>query len=446
MPTPERPSHPLLDTLGTLTRQPHLVAVRDGVISVMPIILVGSTFLLLGAQRDVVRMLASSHPDLASWAIVKGYLAAVPKLLVPYRLTMQMLSLYVAFTVAASLARQYRLPQVPQGLSAVATFLMTAEPRSVEFMGGARCFDLPLTSTPFSHSPLGAEGLFLAIACALGTVELARLLVRPTDEAAGSATEDEHGVPRAVGEAFASFLPMLASVTAVWSVRHLLGVDLVAWLIETLHPLEALGDSLAAVLVINLVLHMLQFAGIHGVSVINAVFMTFWQAWLVQNADAHLAGQPLPHVSAYPFFQWFVWLGGAGATLPLAFLLVLSRQPHARRVGKVALLPSLFNVNEPLLFGLPVVLNPTLALPFIGIPLLNGLLAWTAMSSGWVQSPFLEVPWVLPCFIGAPLATGDARALLLLGAELIVGALIWLPFLRTYERALQERTSIQAPC
>jgi cellobiose PTS system EIIC component len=447
MTAPPGARHPLLDRLHRLTRQPHLVAMRDGIISIMPIILVGSTFLLLGAQKDVVRLLVAQHPDLGRWGLVTWYLEHAAQLLIPYRLTMQMLSLYVAFTVGASLASQYHLPPVPQGMASVATFMMTTMPRSIDFYGGARALDLPLTSTPFAHSPLGAEGMFLAIGCALGTVELARIILRPSAaDAARRQSEDATGVPLAVGDAFRTFAPMLISVTIVWLLRHVLGLDLVDLVITGLHPLEALGDSLMAVLLINLVLHLLQFAGVHGVSVINAIFMTFWQAWLIQNAEAHLAGQALPHISAYPFFQWFIWIGGAGATLPLALLLLVSRQPHARRIGRMAIVPSLFNVNEPLLFGLPVVLNPTLLVPFIAAPLVSGLLAWLAMHSNLVGRPFLEVPWVLPCFIGAPLATGDARALILLAVNLGVGLAIWLPFLRTYEVALQERTSVHDMC
>jgi PTS system cellobiose-specific IIC component len=415
----------LLDFLGRLSRQRHLIALRDGIISAVPIILVGSTFLLLGAQGPVCTFIDQNWiHGFAAWPPVRWYLANAATLLVPYRLTTALLSLYVAFTVAGSLARQYNLPPMPQGVGAVATFMMTAMPVMAD-----KQRVLPMDD-------LGPAGLFLAIACALGSVELARFIIRPSGAPAPDTPEDEMGVPRAVGDAFRSFLPMLLSVTVVWFLRHVLGLDLRAGLVGLLHPLEALGDSLACVIVVNLVLHVLQFAGVHGVSVINALFLTFWTKWLIANADAHLAGQPMQYVTAYPFYQWFVWIGGAGATLPAVLLLLRSRHPYARRIARIAIVPSLFNVNEPFIFGLPVVLNPVFLVPFVAAPVVCAAVSYLAISWGLVGHPFIEVPWVLPCFLGAPLSTGDPRALVLLLVDGLLAGAIWWPFLRSWEASL----------
>ncbi|MBM3463362.1 MAG: PTS sugar transporter subunit IIC [Armatimonadetes bacterium] len=438
--------NPFLEALGRLTRQKHLIALRDGIISAMPIILVGSTFFLLGAQNQLVSYLQAKG---ASNGFFDWYLANSAVLLVPYRLTMGILSLYVTFTVAASLARQYNLPPLPQGLGAVATFLMTAMPVRLAYStaeGAPKPWMIPISSSGDVHTPLGAEGLFLAIICALGMVEIARLIIRPKDDAPEPAgLEDEMGVPRAVGDAFRSFLPTLVAVTIVWWMRHVMGWDLVTGIIHLLKPMDRLGDSLVAVIVVNLALHVLQFAGVHGVSVINAAFLAFWMQWLVQNANAYQAGQPLPHITAYPFFQWFVWIGGAGATLPLALMMLISRHPHVRHIGRIAIVPSLFNVNEPLIFGLPVVLNPSMAIPFVAAPVACGTVAYLAISAGLVGAPIAEVPWVLPCVVGGWLSTADLRAVLLVLVNLALSAAIWFPFLRAYERGLAEGKGTQTP-
>lgn len=432
---PEAPSilpPSLLAFLARLARQKHLIALRDGIISAMPIILVGSTFLLIGAQGSVCTYIDAHYINgFLKWPWVDVYMRNTATLLIPYRLTTSALSLYVAFTVAGSLAKQYNLPPMPQSVGAVATFMMTVMP---QMNGSVRVIPL---------DDLGPAGLFLAIACALGSVELARLIIRPSaDTDASSATlEDEMGVPRAVGDAFKSFLPMLLSVTIVWFLRHVLGIDLRQELIWGLKPVEALGDSLACVIVVNLALHVLQFAGVHGVSVINAVFLTFWMQWLVANGNAHLAGQPLPYVTAYPFYQWFVWIGGAGATLPaVVLLLIRGRHVYARRIARIAIVPSMFNINEPFIFGLPIVLNPLFLVPFVLAPVVCATVAYLALQANIVGRPFIEVPWVLPCFLGAPLSTGDPRALGLLGVNLLLSALIWWPFLRTWERTLSPES------
>lgn len=422
----------LLRFLARLARQRHLIALRDGIISAVPIILVGSTFLLIGAQTSVCRFIDETWlPGFTHWPAVAWYMENAAAIMVPYRLTTALLSLYVAFTVAGSLARQYNLPLMPACVGAVATFLMTALPQMGTIEGKS--------VRVLAMEDLGPAGLFLAIACALGSVELARLIIRPSSEAPASNAplEDEMGVPTAVGDAFRSFLPMLISVTIVWVLRQVLGIDLRQQLVWALAPIERLGDSLACVIVVNLVLHILQFAGVHGVSVINALFLTFWMQWLVANSEAHLAGQAMPYVTAYPFYQWFVWIGGAGATLPAVLMLLRARHPHARRIARIALLPSLFNINEPFIFGIPIVLNPIFAVPFVLAPVACASVAYLALQAGLVARPFIEVPWVLPCFLGAPLSTGDGRALVLLLVCAVLSGLIWWPFLRAWQGTLQ---------
>jgi PTS system cellobiose-specific IIC component len=290
-------------------------------------------------------------------------------------------------------------------------------------------------------SALSADGLFMAIIIGLLTPEVARLFHRPK----AAATEGpEARIPPAVKDAFGSYLPMLLLATVIWLLRDALGIDLQASLSNALEPLEKLGDTLACVLLVNLVMHLLTVCGIHGISVINAVFFALWQKFLLENTQAHEIGAALPHVTAYPFFQWFIWMGGTGITLPLVFFLLRSKSAHARYVGRISLVPSIFNINEPVLFGLPIVANPVLAVPFIVCPLLCGSIAFLAMQYHLVARPFIEVPWVLPCIVGGPLATQDWRAAVLILLNLALTAVIWWPFYRIFEAELLMRESAPA--
>lgn len=478
--------------LGMLAKQRHLIALRDGMIAAVPIILVGSTFLLLGSQKDVI---IKYLPALSKSTFGVWYENNYQSILLPFRFTMGMLSVYVAFTIAASLASQYKLPVLPQGLGAVVAFMVTIEPYKVALKeGGKAVWVLPM-------SQLGGEGLFLGILCGLFTVEMSRAITylwnrvfnrnndkktteqsvkeaeasdkKPaktteslsenvestenitsttsqngSDEAKNSSAsrKDEpevnnEGIPKAVSDAFASFVPLLTVVTIVWITCHTFNIDIYQGLITLMKPLEKLGDSSGCVIIVNFFLHILGVAGIHGISVMNGVFFALWQKFLLLNTEAHATGAALPYITAYPFYQWFVWIGGAGTTLPVPFLLLFFRNPHMKRIGKISLIPSLFNVNEPLLFGLPVVANPLLAVPFILAPIVSGCIAFYSFSLGFVTKPFIEVPWVLPAILGAPLCTQDPRALILLGANIFISAIIWLPFLKAYEKkiSLPER-------
>lgn len=424
--------------LEAAAQQRHVLALRDGMIASVPIILVGSTFLLLGAQGPILEQYFSGAvswlPDLLHTEFGQWYLANTQLIYLPYRLTMGLLALYIAFTIASALATQYKLPPVPQGLGAVAALLVTGTPAKVDII------ETPIgPEWVIAAKPLGPEGIFLAIILGIVMVEVSRLLVRPQKASPDSDSEKlKNSIPPSVSAAFQSFLPMLLVVTVVWGIRHVSGFDINNIILRAMSPLHSLGDSLGAVVVANFFLHLFSVAGVHGVSVINAAMLPLWQQYVVANAEAHSAGLPLPHVTAYPFYQWFIWIGGAGATMAPTIMIMFMKNEHMRKVGKMAIVPALFNVNEPFLFGIPVVANPLLAIPCVVAPIICGIIAYFAVASGLVSAPFIEVPWVMPCFLGAILSTQDWRSLVLLAVNFAVSGCIWYPFLRIYKARLES--------
>ena len=400
-------------------------------IGAVPVILVGSTFLLLGVQGSILTYYGWDQSAFGQW-----YMANAGTILVPFRYTMGLLSLYVCFTIAAALAKQYKLPQIPAGLTSVATFLVAGEFLTGKmYVAGhsAEAMEAIKAAKYIPAAPLGAEGLFLAIIVGLLTVEISRKLtfLPKSDDSPGTA-----GVPPAVIHAFASFLPMLVCVFIMWSIRHLWGVDIHHLIGDLSAPLKKAGDSFAAVFGVNVLLHMFGVAGVHGISVINAGMLPIWQEFVIANADAHEVGKALPYVTAYPFYQWFIWIGGAGATLAPTIRCMLSKNDHVKKIGRVAFVPGLFNINEPLIFGLPVVANPILGIPFVVAPLVCGTIAYFATYWGMVGKAFIEVPWVMPCFLGAVMSTQDKMALVLLAVNLVVSYIIWAPFITSYEKRL----------
>lgn len=402
-----------------------MVALRDGMIGSVPIILVGSTFLLLGAQGEVLTYI----PGVEGSAFHRWYLDAVPMLLLPYRFTMGLLALYVAFTIAAALAKEYGLPPIPNGLTAMACLMLSGEMVKATIHQEAGKPEWVL-----AVKPLGAEGLFLAILLGLCTVEISRHLTYVPKDQDGQDTSG--GVPPAVVQAFASFLPMLTCVFAIWLIRHGLGFDIHQFIIDRTQWMKDLGDTFAAVLLVNIFLHLFGVAGVHGISVINAAMLPIWLQFLTANAEAHAQGTPLPYITAFPFYQWFIWIGGAGATLAPTVRCLFSKNAHVKRIGRISIIPACFNINEPLLFGLPVVANPVLAVPFIVAPLACGTVAYFATSWGWVGKAFIEAPWVMPCFLGAYLSTSDLRAVVLLLVNFALSYAIWAPFVSAYEQRL----------
>ncbi len=503
--------------LSKVAEQRHLIALRDGMLASIPIILVGSTFLLLGSQWEVIN---KYFPTIANSNFGQWYSANQGNILIPFRFTMGMLSVYVAFSIACSLAKSYNMPILPQGMGAVACFFLTMKPVNIPIIPNGR------PELLIKLRPLGGDGLFLAIICGLLTVEISRLVMNLWDKISKKENckdnkesqdkensiecedkedsknsenckdnkenqdkensieckdkedsknsenckdnkesqdkensieckdkedsknsenykdnkESQDNIPPAVAEAFMSFLPLLIVIFLVWAISYLFNIDIYSSLITMMKPLEQMGDTVYCVVVVNIFMHIFGFAGLHGISVINGVFFALWQKFLLMNTEMHAMnlGAVLPTITAYPFYQWFIWVGGAGTTLPIPFMLLFSKNKHLKNVGKISLIPSLFNVNEPLIFGIPIVANPIFLIPFILAPTCCGIISFFAFQMNLVYRPFIEVPWVLPAFFGAPLCCQDLRALILLAINMTVSAFIWLPFLKAYEKKLSE--------
>jgi PTS system cellobiose-specific IIC component len=390
--------------------QRHLVAVRDGIVGALPLVLIGSVFLL-----------AAQPP---SAALQKWIAPFSPALLVPYRVLGGMISVYVTFSAAHSLAKSYGLDAAAAGLIAMASFLVAAVP-TPSLAEPALAAMLPIQR-------LGAQGIFAGLIIALGTVELGRLFVRR-----GWTIRMPQTAPEMVIRSFLALIPGFAAILIVFVVTHLLRFDLVHLLDSFARPLLRATGSLPAALAVVAVDSGLWLLGVHASAALGTM-KPLWEAMLLQNMEAAAQGIALPHVATLHFYLWFVWQGGSGAALPLALLLLRARSTQLKGVGRLGILPAICNISEPVLFGAPVVLNPQLAIPFFLAPLASAATAYLAFQLNWVTRPYLEVPWTLPAPAGAFLSTGgDVRAVFLETFNLFLGLLVYWPFVRRYDRYLQ---------
>jgi cellobiose-specific phosphotransferase system component IIC len=247
-------------------------------------------------------------------------------------------------------------------------------------------------------------------------------------------------VALAIGGVFASVALTMRSawvgtavvllIAGVLRVEH---VSVEAMVSAMLSPLGRLGDTYAALMTIVLIETLLWTIGLHGPALLAAVVTPVYLTLQMQNTQAYAHHVPLPNIVVVSLFL-FIFPGGAGATLPLAALLALSRVPRLRTIGRIAIVPGIFNANEPLIFGAPVVLNPFLIPPFVVVPLILATTTYGAVALGWVGRPIYYVPSSIPTVISTYLSTLDVRAIALVLANLAIAALIYLPFVRAYER------------
>jgi PTS system cellobiose-specific IIC component len=284
-------------------------------------------------------------------------------------------------------------------------------------------FAIPRESLRSFHNfaaSLGTSGLFTAIVCCLAT--------------AGAIMLYRRRFPGDKGTVFGALTVWIGSF-----VLYALHVSIGAILAAIISPLGSLGDSFLALFLIAGIESVLWLFGIHGPALLAALVLPVYLNFQFANTAAYAHGQPLPYIVAVSTFL-FVFPGGTGATLPLVVLLLRSRVPRLRKFALATIVPSFINTNEPVMFGLPVVYNPILGIPYVLAPLALVCTTYAAMALHLVRAPVYYVPMTVPIFINVFLATFDWRSIPLLALNLALATAIYFPFVRMYERAESQRS------
>ena len=393
-----------------IAEQRHLKAIRDGIITTMPLLIIGSVFLII------------AFPPIESWAaFMEPY---VPTLTIPVDATFGIMGLVAAFSIAYNLGKSYEMDPLSSGVLSVAAFLI-ATPHSEEG-------NIPLNL-------MGSEGLFVAILIALFTVEVFRLM-----EKRDFVIRMPAGVPPSVWRAFTALIPGFVIVCMVWGVSLLLQT----WFSLSLHevvgailrePLQAMGSSIWAALLAIFLIQLLWSAGIHGISVVASVMAPIWYSLADENQAAKVAGEELPNIVGQQFMAIWIAVGGSGMILALTILFVLrARSRHLKSLGKMTIWSSFFNISEPVIFGAPIVMNPIMIVPFILAPMAVGAFTYIVMALDLVGRPYAVVPWTTPAPFSGWLTTGDWRGAVLMIANILLAMAIYYPFFRAWDRTLAE--------
>ncbi|WP_348920436.1 PTS sugar transporter subunit IIC [Enterococcus rotai] len=412
----------LAGPMAKLANQRHLRAIRDGIIATLPLIIIGSFFLII------------AFPPLpADWGITQFLTSNAATILLPYRMTMYIMTLYATFGIGASLSKTYNLDVISGGILATIAFLLTFVPVNIPAealdAAGTAGFVLPMAN-------LGGGGMFVGIITSILAVEMYRL----TDKSKFKITMPEQ-VPPAVARSFETLTPTLIVILGISTLTYFIGFDWHSTISKIVSPLVSAADSLPSVLFLIFMITFFWSFGIHGVSIVGSLARPLWLQLLDGNTAAMAAGKELPNIAAEPFYQWFVWIGGSGCTIGLALLLAFkTKSQFASKLGKATLAPAIFNINEPLIFGTPIVLNPILIIPFILTPMVTATIAWFVTQFGLVNRVIFTAPWTLPGPIGAYLATGgDWRAAVLSVVLIIISVVIYYPFVMIYDNNELEK-------
>ncbi|WP_033613668.1 PTS sugar transporter subunit IIC [Lactiplantibacillus fabifermentans] len=391
-----------------------LMSLRDGFLIITPLIIVTSIFLLLGNFPI---------PGWESfWTGILGphwteWFSSVSNSVFSFT------GVLACFGIAYAYGKNRGLHGINSAAVAFISFLIMT-PTTVEV--GKKT--VGAVETVF----LGPNGIFLGIITAIISVEVFRFAVRHH-----WTIKMPDGVPPAVAQSFDALIPSALVVLVFFLVRILFSLtdfntayNFIYTMLQA--PLKNVGNSLPSVTLYNFLASLLWCFGINGPAITNSVWSPIFFVLTQDNLSAWRAGEHLPHIYTQQFIDIFTTYGGGGSTLSLLILmLTICHSKRIRELGKLAIVPGIFGINEPVIFGLPVVLNPIIAIPFIIVPVVNTLISGVVFTLGWVPyTNGVMLPWTTPPIISGWLSTGSIYGSILQLFELVLGILIYYPFIK----------------
>ena len=437
---------PIANKLGN---QRHLAAIRDGMVVAIPLSILGGVCLIISTPPF--------KPDtLPNWGFISDLLlgwynwaqANKAMLQLPYNMTMALMGLFVAFAIAYHLAKRYKMPTLNTAIVSTAVFFIvtspavSAVPTSAISEGSNMTDLLGMAGNYIPMTFLDAKGIFTAIIVAIGCVEIMHFML-----AKNIRFKMPEGVPPAISSSFDAIMPLFVCVITFYAIslfiQNVSGELLPSMIMTLLAPAISGLDSLLGICLITIIAQTFWFFGLHGASITQPIRLPFMQMYLVANITAFTAGEPIAHFFTQPFWSYVITLGGGGATLGLCILLLRSKSVELKTLGKLSIGPAIFN-NEPIIFGLPMVLNPLMMIPFIFVPVINSIIAYACMAFQIVGKGVIETPWTTPAPLGAALGCMDFRAAIMVIGLIVLDMCLYYPFFKLLEKQkLSEESGVQ---
>ena len=399
--------------------QRHLKAISSGMMFGLPFIVIGSFFLIfanppINIDRYNPETANFFMKFMAGW---KDFAVANYDLITaPYNLTMGIIGLISVFGIAFSLASEYKINPSMNGMVASVIFLMVCT---------------PVMEGTINLNYLGTNGLFVAILIGLLVVEVNRVF-----EVRNIKLKLPDTVPPMVATFINTLVPLLTNIILFYGVNLIFLITTKKIFPETvmqiLTPATNIAGSLGGFLLIVTLGNILWLFGINGSSIIFPIVFTLGMAQTGLNAEQMANGETMTHLMNLQMFRISV-LGGAGGSLGLVLLMIRSKVSEYRTIGKLSLIPGICSINEPVIFGLPIVFNPILAIPFLITPVISLLLTYIAQSVSLISVGFIVDPSFTPFFAQAYLSSMDWRNIVFCFVLILISVVIYYPFFKVME-------------
>lgn len=397
-------------------------AISKSMMGTMAIILAGAIF-----------QIVATVPTLFGWYTTES---AIYKLLyTPYNMTMGILSVFVVFMIGYNYAKSLGMKPMQNGVVALICFLLVAAPATTVTLA-----DGATSLTVLNTSNLGAAGLFVAILIGILTVNLTHFC-----EKKNIVIKMPDVVPSSLSESFSAMLPLLFNIIIWYSISTVLSLlthgqmtlpSLITYALSI--PLSAI-NTVPGMFIMILFACLLWTFGIHGSMVVAMALMAVLMQNAAANAAAVAAGNS-PQFYPSSLFWAIACAGGTGNTLGLVLLgLKSAKSKQLKAVCKASLIPGIFNINEPVTFGFPIVYNPIMAIPYILTPLVTMLIVWLGYAIGFLQPDFVIILSLMPLFGGEFLRSMAWQNLFIPIVGIVVGLIVYYPFFKLYDKQLVEK-------
>lgn len=394
-------------------RQKHLLSLRDGIILSLPLILAGSIFIIL------TNLPINGWEELMASTGIGDFVGKITNA------SFGVMGLVAVFGISKNLCEKYKVEGTTAGILALASYLILIPYISPDIRG-------------IGYSYLGSKGLFIAIIVGMITAEIFRLFIQKN-----IVIKMPSGVPQAVSRSFSALIPGTV-ILLFWGLVGLfvkiIGFESIFEMVVKFvsEPLTLISTGIVGTVIAVLFNSLFWIVGIHG-GIVGSIMNPIWLTASDQNRIAFEQGLELPHIVTSTFMDSFVWMGGGGATIGLAICLVLfAKSKQNKMLGKLAIAPGIFNINEPLLFGLPVVMNIKMVVPFILAPVVTTIISYYSIYFGLVaKTTGVIIPWATPPIISGYLITGGRiSGAVLQVITILLTILIYYPFFKSVEKDL----------
>ncbi|KQL52520.1 PTS beta-glucoside transporter subunit IIC [Heyndrickxia shackletonii] len=399
-----------------IEKQRHVASIKNGMIALISVLIIGSFSLIISS-------IGNMFPN---GTAVKTFFVHYNDILqLPFQFTFGLLSVYCAITISYNHAKQMKVPVLHGVIAGVLVTLIL----NTKIVDGS-------LNTQF----LDSRGLFIAIFASLITIEVLNVFMK------NNITIRLKGLPEGISATFESIIPMVVvlfgAVLLSVGVQSMTNGKIIPEAFTTmLAPAINSIDTPYAVFVISFLEMLFWFIGLNGYAILIGFVLPFMTQYLGQNAAAFAAGEPIPHVFAPNFWDYFMGFSGSGITGALVVLALFSRSQKIKAVGKASVVPAIFTISEPVVFGLPICFNPYLFIPFvIGTPILAAV-QWFIFHWGLVRPPVVNVGGT-PIPFAQYLSTMDWKAVILGFAVLAAAVCMYYPFFKMYERSAMKEERV----